>query len=127
MVKAGCVSGALLALLALNATAATDSDVYRLKSEVAELRNQVRVLEQQMRQLEAQFRQVRGRQPTPATIIPSSPWHQLRIGMSKTQVTILLGEPTEEDMGAGVDVWEYTERGHVEFDASGRVSRWKTP
>ncbi|MCZ6870610.1 MAG: outer membrane protein assembly factor BamE [Gammaproteobacteria bacterium] len=128
--KTGCIF-ALLALLALDAMAATDSDVYRLKSEVSQLRSQVRSLERQVRQLEEQMRQVRDRQPILANKMSTSPWHQLRVGMSKDQVTSLLGEPTEEDAGAGVDVgkdvWQYTERGHVEFDAAGRVSRWKAP
>ena len=119
---------AMLALFSHNATAATDSDVYRLKSEVAQLRSQVRILEQQVRQLGAQMRQARDRQPiVPAAIIATSPWHQLRLGMSKSQVSILLGESTDQEAGAGVDVWHYTQRGHVEFDAAGRVSRWKTP
>ena len=77
------------------------------------------------------MRQVRDRQLIPANKISTSSWHQLRVGMSKAQVTFLLGEPAEEDAGAGVDVgkdvWQYTERGHVEFDAAGRVSRWKAP
>ena len=125
------IIGVLLALLALDVMAATDSDVYRLKSEVAQLRNQVRSLERQVRQLEEQMRQVRDRQPMPANMIPTSPWQELRVGMGKAQVRYLLGEPTEADARAGVDVgkdvWQYTERGHVEFDAAGRVSRWKTP
>lgn len=117
----------VLMLVPLGTAAATDPEVYRLKSDVAQLRNQVRDLEQQVRQLEAQMRQVRVQPSVPAPGIALSPWHQLQIGMSKSQVAILLGEPSDQDAGSGVDVWYYTQRGSVEFDAEGRVSRWKMP
>ena len=93
---------------------------------MAQLRSQVRNLEQQVRLLGAQMRQQRG-QPTPTPIIPASPWHQVRAGMSKDQVTSLLGRPTKRDVDAGAEVWDYTRHGQVEFDSSGRVSRWQAP
>ncbi|MEE9254006.1 MAG: outer membrane protein assembly factor BamE [Pseudomonadales bacterium] len=117
----------LATLIALDCMAATDPDIYRLKSEVAQLRNQVRYLEQQVRMLEAQMRQQRSQPIPPAPIIATSPWHQMRTGMSKDQVTLLLGEPTEQDFDADGGVWCYTRHGRVEFDSTGRVSRWETP
>lgn len=109
----------------LHVDAATDPEVYRLKSDVAELRNQVRNLEQQVRALESQMRQQRSQPMAPAPVLSTSRWDQLRIGLSKEQVTSLLGEPAERN--AGGDVWYYVTRAHVEFDTAGRVSGWKAP
>ena len=56
-------------------------------------------------------------------------WSLLRIGMSWSQVTAVLGSPGDKTTGVFGDVWFYPDSsgGRVVFDRDSRVSSWNSP
>ena len=56
-------------------------------------------------------------------------WSLLRIGMSWSQVTAVLGSPGDKTTGVFGDVWFYPDSsgGRVVFDRDSRVSSWSAP
>jgi outer membrane protein assembly factor BamE (lipoprotein component of BamABCDE complex) len=56
-------------------------------------------------------------------------WSLLKIGMSWSQVTGLLGSPGDKTTGVFGDVWFYPDSsgGRVVFDRDSRVSSWSQP
>jgi hypothetical protein len=56
-------------------------------------------------------------------------WSLLKIGMSWSQVTAVLGSPGDKTTGVFGDVWFYPDSsgGRVVFDRDSRVSSWSQP
>ena len=56
-------------------------------------------------------------------------WKLLKIGMSWSQVTAVLGSPGDKTTGVFGDVWFYPDSsgGRVVFDRDSRVSSWSSP
>ncbi len=56
-------------------------------------------------------------------------WSLIKIGMSWSQVTAVLGSPGDKTTGVFGDVWFYPDSsgGRVVFDRDSRVSSWSTP
>jgi hypothetical protein len=56
-------------------------------------------------------------------------WALLKIGMSWSQVTAVLGQPGDKTTGVFGDVWFYPDSsgGRVVFDRDSRVSSWSQP
>jgi outer membrane protein assembly factor BamE (lipoprotein component of BamABCDE complex) len=56
-------------------------------------------------------------------------WSLLKIGMSWSQVTGVLGSPGDKTTGVFGDVWFYPDSsgGRVVFDRDSRVSSWAAP
>ena len=56
-------------------------------------------------------------------------WSLLKIGMSWSQVTAVLGSPGDKTTGVFGDVWFYpgSSGGRVVFDRDSRVSSWSQP
>jgi hypothetical protein len=56
-------------------------------------------------------------------------WSLLKIGMSWSQVTAVLGSPGDKTTGVFGDVWFYPDSsgGRVVFDRDSRVSSWAAP
>ena len=91
-------------------------------TEVQELKLKVEVLKKRVQQLESTKR--------PKTIkVAGSPWHSLQVGLSKTEVTLLLGKPRRIDTWKTGEAWYFPNRkgGEVDFDAEGHVSAWLEP
>ncbi len=53
-------------------------------------------------------------------------WRKLKRGMSKQEVTRLLGEAHRIDVYSTFEEWHYDMGGHISFD-SGKVSSWREP
>jgi len=56
-------------------------------------------------------------------------WSLLKVGMSWSQVTAVLGSPGDKTTGVFGDVWFYPDSsgGRVVFDRDSRVSSWNSP
>ena len=56
-------------------------------------------------------------------------WSLIKVGMSWSQVTAVLGSPGDKTTGVFGDVWFYPDSsgGRVVFDRDSRVSSWSTP
>jgi hypothetical protein len=56
-------------------------------------------------------------------------WSLLKVGMSWSQVTAMLGSPGDKTTGVFGDVWFYPDSsgGRVVFDRDSRVSSWNSP
>lgn len=56
-------------------------------------------------------------------------WSLIKIGMSWSQVTAVLGQPGDKTTGVFGDVWFYPDSsgGRVVFDRDSRVSSWSQP
>ena len=56
-------------------------------------------------------------------------WSLLKVGMSWSQVTAVLGSPGDKTTGVFGDVWFYPDSsgGRVVFDRDSRVSSWSSP
>ncbi|HJT97339.1 MAG TPA: hypothetical protein VJ696_03415 [Rhodanobacteraceae bacterium] len=56
-------------------------------------------------------------------------WSLLKIGMSWSQVTAILGQPGDKTTGVFGDVWFYPDSsgGRVVFDRDSRVASWSQP
>jgi len=57
-------------------------------------------------------------------------WRQLKVGMTKSQVRYLLGEPRKIDGGSILTYWYYSKQGwhsEVTFDDNGRIYGWTEP
>jgi hypothetical protein len=56
-------------------------------------------------------------------------WSLLKVGMSWSQVTAVLGSPGDKTTGVFGDVWFYPDSsgGRVVFDRDSRVSSWSQP
>lgn len=59
----------------------------------------------------------------------ASTWSLLKIGMSWSQVTAVLGSPGDKTTGVFGDVWFYPDSsgGRVVFDRDSRVASWSAP
>ena len=53
----------------------------------------------------------------------SSPWDQLQIGLSQSEVLRILGDPASRSFGSRSQIWTYPEGRSVRFDR-GRVRAW---
>jgi hypothetical protein len=67
--------------------------------------------------------------PTKKIKSDGNPWHSLQVGMSKTDVTSLLGKPGRIDKWGKGEAWYYpnSRGGEVDLDANGTVSGWLEP
>ncbi|HEY6895380.1 MAG TPA: hypothetical protein VI258_14490 [Rhodanobacteraceae bacterium] len=56
-------------------------------------------------------------------------WSLIKVGMSWSQVTAVLGSPGDKTTGVFGDVWFYPDSsgGRVVFDRDSRVSSWNSP
>ena len=58
-----------------------------------------------------------------------SPWQSLVVGLSKAEVTSLLGKPGKIDKWKTGEAWYYpnSKGGEIDFNINGKVSGWLNP
>lgn len=123
----------LLASLSAAPVFAQETEVKMLRLKVERLEKRVEELEKIIRNLEQQI----SGSPAAAHKHSSSAeawknrqnWRRLRKGMSKTEVTQILGVPGKIDMGSILEFWhyDYPRGGSVNFNNRGTVNGWDEP
>ena len=115
----------ILAVFAAHGAEAEDR-VARLEERITQLERRVARLEALLSKAEtAQAPQIR-----PGDYRSKANWRRLKLGMTKTQVKEILGDPPKQRANAVLgDYWYYPDvlGGHVQFDTSGRVEGWDEP
>ena len=91
------------------------------------LEEKVQVLERRIAALEAQLRERAAAAPIASDKVP---WRKLKKGMSKEEVELLLGSPTDVSEYGTSTTWRYKSLGgigFVRFSESGRAEGWGEP
>ncbi len=117
--------------------------VYGNDSEILELKNRIDLLEEKVelinQTLSEMMEMLSASSPTSMSQQYSQPgqlkwedkqnWRRLRSGMTKDEVTFLLGEPDRIDKYSSFEVWSYgyPGGGDVSYSSQGRVDAWSEP
>lgn len=106
--------------------AGSDDRIATLEQRIAQLERRVEELEVLLNKAKiAQAPQVR-----PGDYRNKANWRCLKLGMTKSQVKQILGDPPKQDANAVLgDNWYYPDvlGGRVSFNTSGRVDSWNEP
>jgi hypothetical protein len=128
---------------------ATEARIKALEERVAQLENRLTAVTNAQK---AAATAAAGAAPSPVTITPAqasgqltppalpssvslsrwkdpAAWSLIKVGMSWSQVTAVLGSPGDKTTGVFGDVWFYPDSsgGRVVFDRDSRVSSWNSP
>jgi outer membrane protein assembly factor BamE (lipoprotein component of BamABCDE complex) len=103
-----------------NNSVAQSIEVEELKLKIEELKKRVQELESLNY---ASASNVKIKKAT------GNPWHSLKVNMSKTEVTSLLGKPGKVDKWKTGEAWYFpnSKGGEVDFDANENVTGWLEP
>ena len=113
----------LLCLFLFNAQSSSSTDLH---NKISELSGRLSQLEKRVDKLESQIRSG-GTQSTKGDSSEKNNWRKLRKGMTKNEVTAILGEPRNITVYRYSEVWRYQGMSKVEFDNNGRVTSWSEP
>lgn len=103
-----------------------DDRVAKLEMRIAELELRVAKLERLLSRTESE----RATQIKPRNYRNKANWRRLKLGMTKTQVKAILGDPPYRRVIPFLgDYWYYPDAsgGHVQFDTSGLIVGWDEP
>jgi hypothetical protein len=113
-----------------------DAQINELRSRIEYLQKQVETMNQTLIQMMAILDSSSSVSRSQQSVSPNKlkwedkqNWRKLRSGMSKGEVTGLLGEPDIIDKFSSFEVWQYgdPERASAHFSSDERIRSWSEP
>ena len=115
---------------------ADDAEIRDLQNRIEYLEKKVEAMDQTLTKMMAILnaspsvsRSQQSVTPDPLKWRDKQNWRRLRSGMSKDEVTDLLGEPDRIDKFPSFEVWSYGDygSGFVHFSSHGKAESWSEP